>query len=136
MPDPDNGSNNWAVAGWKTKSGASILANDMHLGLNAPSLWFLIQLNSPDINVMGFTLAGNLGVVAGFNENIAWGFTDVARDERDWYAIKFTDETRSAYTYDEEQREVETVYGINKDQRRRNLYRYCTLHSLRPYCLR
>ena len=110
MPDPSNGSNNWAVAGWKTKNGSAILANDMHLGLNAPSLWFMVQLHSPNTNVMGFALAGNIGIVAGFNEDIAWGFTDVTRDERDWYAIKFTDETRSAYVYDNQQRKVQQRY--------------------------
>ncbi len=114
MPDPDNGSNNWAVAAWKTKNGASILANDMHLGLNAPSLWFMVQLHSPTTNVMGFALAGNIGVVAGFNENIAWGFTDVSRDERDWYAISFTDATQSAYVYDGQEREIQKHYETIK----------------------
>jgi len=100
MPDPDNGSNNWAVAGWKTKSGKPILSSDMHLGLNLPSLWFLIELSAPDYNVMGFALAGNIGIVAGFNQNNAWAFTDLSRDERDWYKIDFTDETRSEYHYE------------------------------------
>lgn len=99
MPDPDNGSNNWAVAGWKTKSGRPILSSDMHLGLNLPSLWFLIELSAPDYNSMGFALAGNIGVVAGFNQNNAWAFTDVSRDERDWYKIDFTDDSRSEYLF-------------------------------------
>ncbi|MDX1629577.1 MAG: penicillin acylase family protein, partial [Fulvivirga sp.] len=100
MPDPDNGSNNWAVAGWKTKSGNPILCSDMHLGLHLPSLWFLIELNAPDYATMGFTLAGNLGVVSGFNEDISWAFTDVSRDERDWYKIQFKDQSKEEYLFE------------------------------------
>ncbi len=100
MPDPDNGSNNWVVAGWKTKSGNPILSSDMHLGLNLPSLWFLIELSAPDFNVMGFALAGNVGVVAGFNKYNAWAFTDVSRDERDWYKITFTDDNKEEYLFE------------------------------------
>ncbi|MTI21019.1 penicillin acylase family protein [Fulvivirga sp. RKSG066] len=101
MPDPDNGSNNWVVSGWKTESGKPILASDMHLGLNLPSLWFLIELSAPDYNTMGFALAGNVGIVSGFNQNNAWAFTDVSRDERDWYHIRFTDESRKEYYYED-----------------------------------
>lgn len=100
MPDPDNGSNNWVVAGWKTKNGNPILCSDMHLGLNLPSLWFLIELSAPDFNVMGFALAGNVGVVSGFNKYNAWAFTDVSRDERDWYKITFTDENKEEYLFE------------------------------------
>lgn len=109
MPDPDNGSNNWAVAGWKTKSGASMLANDMHLGLNSPPLWYMMQLNSPSYNVMGFALTGNLGIVVGFNDSIAWGFTNVARDHKDWYKIQFTDDSKSKYVYGEKELEVKLI---------------------------
>ncbi|MEO1053510.1 MAG: penicillin acylase family protein [Bacteroidota bacterium] len=98
-PDPDNGSNNWAVAGSKTKSGKPILANDTHLGLNLPSLWILLQLHSPDVNVMGFTFTGAAGITIGFNENAAWGFTNAPRDHKDWYKIEFQDESRSKYKY-------------------------------------
>lgn len=100
MPDPDNGSNNWVVSGWKTKSGNPILSSDMHLGLNLPSLWFLIELSAPDFNAMGFALAGNVGVVAGFNQYNSWAFTDVSRDERDWYKITFTDDNKEEYLYE------------------------------------
>ncbi|MEM6360846.1 MAG: penicillin acylase family protein [Bacteroidota bacterium] len=109
MPDPDNGSNNWAVAGWKSKSGKAILASDMHLGLNAPSLWFIMQLSSPSINVMGFALTGNVGIVSGFNQNVSWAFTNVARDHRDWYKIKFTDDSKAKYIYGDENLEIKRV---------------------------
>ncbi|MEO6844248.1 MAG: penicillin acylase family protein, partial [Ginsengibacter sp.] len=52
-PDPDNGSNNWAVNGSKTKSGYPILCNDPHLGLNLPSIWYEMQVSTPEYNVYG-----------------------------------------------------------------------------------
>ncbi|PZX51898.1 penicillin acylase family protein [Algoriphagus chordae] len=99
QPEEGTGSNNWAVAGSKTKSGNPILANDPHLGLNLPSLWYSMQLTSPEHSVKGATLPGALGVISGFNENIAWGVTNATRDTRDWYKITFQDNSRKAYRY-------------------------------------
>lgn len=99
-PDPDNGSNNWVVSGSKTASGNAILANDTHLGLNLPSLWMMLQLTSPDVNVYGFTFTGALGITIGFNDSIAWGFTNAPRDHRDWYKIKLKDQSATKYRYD------------------------------------
>jgi penicillin G amidase len=103
MPQPVEGigSNNWAVAGSKTKSGNPILANDPHLSLNLPSLWYVMQLSTSSNSVKGATLPGALGIISGFNENIAWGVTNATRDTRDWYAIQFQDEGRTEYLYDE-----------------------------------
>ncbi len=99
-PNPDNGSNNWAVSGKKSASGHPILANDPHLGLNLPSIWFVMQLSTPNQNVMGATLPGALGVISGFNNTISWGVTNATRDVLDWYKIEFKDASRSAYKYD------------------------------------
>lgn len=99
-PDPSNGSNNWVVAGSKTKSGFPILSNDTHLGLNLPSLWIMIQLQSPTVNVYGYTFAGALGITIGHNDSTAWGFTNAPRDTRDWYNITFKDGQKSEYLYD------------------------------------
>ncbi|MBN9483736.1 MAG: hypothetical protein BGO70_09035 [Bacteroidetes bacterium 43-93] len=88
---PDNegkGSNNWALSGSRTRSGAPILCNDPHLGLNLPSLWYEVQLEAPGINVYGVSLPGAPGVVIGFNDHISWGFTNNYRDVKDFYAIK------------------------------------------------
>src|SRR5205085_5897598 len=52
-PDKDNGSNNWAISGKKTQSGYPILANDPHLGLNLPSLWYEIHISTPNFNAYG-----------------------------------------------------------------------------------
>jgi penicillin amidase len=99
-PDKDNGSNNWVVNGKKTQSGAPILCNDPHLGLNLPSLWFEAQLHTPSMNVYGATLPGAPGVVIGFNSFIAWGETNAQRDVKDYYAMHFKDDTKKQYWYD------------------------------------
>ncbi len=99
-PDPSNGSNNWAVSGSKTKSGHPILSNDTHLGLNLPSLWIMMQLRSPTVNVYGYTFAGALGITIGHNDSTAWGFTNAPRDTRDWYNITFKDDRKTEYLYD------------------------------------
>ncbi len=108
-PDPDNGSNNWVVAGSKTKSGNPILANDPHLNFNFPCIWFVNQLNAPEINVLGGSVPGIPGVFIGFNDSIAWGLTNAPRDARDWYQISFTDEDRSEYLYDDKRLKTQTV---------------------------
>ena len=100
QPNPNNGSNNWAVGSSKTKSGHPILSNDPHLGLNLPSLWFVVQLNSPDVNVLGASLPGSPNVIIGYNDSIAWGVTNAQRDLVDWYKIQFKDDTKAEYLLD------------------------------------
>jgi penicillin G amidase len=87
--DPDNGSNNWAVAGSKTREGAPILCNDPHLGLSLPSLWYEVQIHTPSMNVYGASLPGAPGVVIGFNDHIAWGVTNGEEDVKDYYEMQF-----------------------------------------------
>ncbi|MFC3880847.1 penicillin acylase family protein [Algoriphagus namhaensis] len=101
LPQPEEGigSNNWAVSGTKTKSGRPILANDPHLALNLPSIWYSLQLTTPEHSVKGASLPGALGITSGFNQNIAWGVTNATKDARDWYKITFKDESRSEYKY-------------------------------------
>jgi len=96
------GSNNWAVSIEKTASGYPILCNDPHLSLNLPSIWYEIQLISPQVNVYGVSLPGAPAVIIGFNNEIAWGATNAETDVLDWYEIEFKDDTKSAYLYDDE----------------------------------
>ncbi|HWB91088.1 MAG TPA: penicillin acylase family protein [Puia sp.] len=98
-PDPDNGSNNWAVSGRKTLSGKPILCNDPHLSLTLPSIWYQMQIHTPDYNVYGVSFPGAPYVIIGFNDNCAWGITNSERDVRDYYAIKFKDEARKEYWF-------------------------------------
>jgi len=98
-PDRENGSNNWAVNGTKTKSGSPILCNDPHLGLNLPSLWYEMQLSTPNFNVYGATFPGAPNIIIGFNDHIAWGVTNGGRDVRDYFEITFKDDSRSEYRF-------------------------------------
>ena len=98
-PDRDNGSNNWAVSGIKTKSGSPILCNDPHLGLNLPSLWYEMQVSSPSFNAYGVSFPGAPGVIIGFNDSCAFGFTNAMRDVRDYFEIRFRDDSRKEYWY-------------------------------------
>ncbi len=94
------GSNNWAVSGRLTRSGFPILCNDIHLGYSLPAIWHEIQLSAPGVNVYGVTFPGAPGVVAGFNERTAWGYTNATSDVVDWYAMKFRDKSQGEYLYD------------------------------------
>lgn len=98
-PDINNGSNNWVVAGSKTQSGAPILCNDPHLELSLPSIWYEMQLVSPNSNSYGVSLPGTPFVIIGFNDSIAWGVTNSQRDVKDYYEIKFKDKTKQEYWF-------------------------------------
>lgn len=101
-PDPDNGSNNWVLSGSKTKSGSPILCNDPHLGLSLPSIWFEIHIQTPTSNAYGVSFPGLPGVVIGFNDHVAFGFTNAGRDMKDYYEIKFKDDSRTEYWFNGE----------------------------------
>ena len=101
-PDPSNGSNNWVLSGSKTKSGKPILANDPHLGLSLPSIWFEVQINTPAYNSYGVSFPGLPGVVIGFNDSIAFGFTNAGRDVKDYYEIKYRDASQKEYMFNGE----------------------------------
>jgi len=111
-PNPNNGSNNWAVSGSKTQSGYPILCNDPHLGLNLPSLWYEMQIVTPTYNAYGATFPGAPAIIIGFNDNCAFGFTNAMRDVRDYYEIKFKDDNRKEYWFDSEW--VKTNFRIEK----------------------
>lgn len=100
------GSNNWAVSAVKTQNGHALLANDPHLNLTLPSIWFQVQIHTPETNVYGVSLPGVPGVVIGFNENIAWGVTNVGHDVSDFYRIQWVDEAKKQYKLDQETKHV------------------------------
>ena len=78
-------SNSWVVAGQKSVSGKPILANDPHLGLFLPNIWYEMHLVSDEYDVMGATLPGAPGVLIGNNRHIAWGLTNGMVDDMDFY---------------------------------------------------
>jgi penicillin amidase len=83
------GSNNWVVSGDHTATGKPLLANDTHLELSIPPIWYEVHLTTPGWNVKGFTLPGAPLVVIGHNDRIAWGFTNSGADVQDLYIEKF-----------------------------------------------
>ena len=84
-------SNNWVISGKRTLDGKAILANDPHLPLSVPSIWYLSNLNSPKGKVSGVTFPGVPGIVLGHNEYIAWGATNLGPDVQDLYVETFND---------------------------------------------
>ncbi|MFL6585625.1 MAG: penicillin acylase family protein [Luteimonas sp.] len=88
------GSNNFAVSGALTADGRALVADDMHLGLRAPNIWFRARLRYPDprapngqVDVTGFTLPGLPAVIVGSNTHVAWGFTNSYGDYLDWQRV-------------------------------------------------
>lgn len=79
------GSNNWALSGKLTTSGKPLLANDPHLGLSAPAIWYFAHLEAPSLNVIGGTLPGIPAVILGHTEKFAWSFTNTNPDVQDLY---------------------------------------------------
>ena len=77
------GSNNWAIDGSRAAGGMPMLANDPHLGLFLPSVWYQVHMRAPGFSVQGMTFAGTPGVVIGRGEHVAWAFTNVMLDDHD-----------------------------------------------------
>lgn len=87
-PDAAPGSNSWVVAGARSASGKPLLANDPHLGLTAPPVWYFAHLHAPGLSAIGGTLPGVPGILIGRNERIAWGLTNTGADVQDLYLEK------------------------------------------------
>lgn len=106
------GSNNWVVSGDLTASGKPMLANDPHLSIQMPSIWYEIALHcqpvSDDcpINVAGFTFAPSPGVVIGHNDRIAWGLTNTIADVQDLYQMRVNPDNPLQYEWNGEWRDM------------------------------
>lgn len=95
-----SGSNNWAVSGSKTETGKPFLSNDMHLGLGSPGIWIQIHQVVPGkINVTGVAVPGEPFIVAGHNEKIAWGLTNLMVDDIDLYSEKINPDNNNQYFF-------------------------------------
>jgi penicillin amidase len=96
------GSNNFAVGGALTASGAALVANDMHLALRVPNIWFRARLrfaadDGHAVDIAGVTLPGVPGVVVGSNGHIAWAFTNSYGDWLDWIEVQWADPAHTRY---------------------------------------
>lgn len=99
IPHEFNGSNNWVVSGDKTSTGKPLLADDPHLSLATPSIWYQMQLEAPTINVSGVIFAGIPGIILGHNEKIAWGVTNTGPDVQDLYIEKRNPNDKTEFSY-------------------------------------
>ncbi|ARI77706.1 penicillin acylase family protein [Halobacillus mangrovi] len=102
LPHEFNGSNNWVVSGDRTASGAPMLADDPHLGLATPSIWYQMHLRSPEYNVSGVIFAGIPGIILGHNDHVAWGVTNVGPDVQQLYLEKRNPENPHQFLFEEE----------------------------------
>jgi len=103
-------SNNWAVSGEKSETGMPIMANDMHLGLNAPGIWYQMhQVIEGKLNVTGVALPGAPYIVAGHNEDIGWGMTNVTVDDLDFYLETINPADSNQYLLDGQWQDMRIV---------------------------
>lgn len=105
----DQGSNAWVVAGQRSTSGRPLLANDPHLNVSIPSIWYEAHLEGGDFAVAGVTMPGTLGVVIGHNARIAWGVTNGMTDVQDLYIEQIHPDDPLRYACKGEWERVEVV---------------------------
>ncbi|HEX8115465.1 MAG TPA: penicillin acylase family protein [Kofleriaceae bacterium] len=102
------GSNAWVVSGRHTASGKPILANDPHLGLQIPSIWYAVRLRGDRLRVDGMSLPGVPVVVLGRNDRIAWGATSMMADTQDLYLEQVDIADPGRYHHGDQVRPFET----------------------------
>ncbi len=125
-------SNNWVVAGSRTKSGKPLLANDPHLRLTAPSIWYLVHLaldkpGAQPLNMAGASIAGMPLIALGRTDTLAWGFTNTGPDVQDVFIEKINPDNRNQYQTPDGWRDFETTQmaiavkgvGVRNVERRR-----------------
>ncbi len=124
--DPGIGSNDWVATGKLTENGTPLLANDPHLGIVMPSIWYEIGLHclpvstTCPLDVVGFALSPSPGVIVGHNDHIAWGVTNVGADVQDLYLISVNPDNPLQYRWNGAWRDMtvhdETIhFGDGKD---------------------
>lgn len=108
-------SNNWAVSGARSETGKPLLSNDMHLSLTSPGIWMQMHQVIPgELNVTGVMIPGEPMIIAGHNEKIAWGLTNLRVDAIDLYAETINPENSNQYFFNGEWREFTNKIEIVK----------------------
>ena len=111
--DSGIGSNSWVVGPELSSTGSALLANDPHLGIQMPSIWYQVALHCSPVtaacpySVGGFSFAGVPGIIIGHNENIAWGFTNLGPDVADLFIEKLNPDNPNQYEFEGEWRDME-----------------------------
>lgn len=106
--DPGIGSNSWVVSGELTDTGLPLLANDPHLGIQLPSIWYELGLHCVEVDedcpfdMVGFSFVGTPGIAIGHNRHIAWGATNVGADVQDLYILRLNPDNPLQYWYNDE----------------------------------
>jgi len=96
---PGGASNNWAVHGSRTDTGFPLVANDMHLVVNIPSVWYEMHLVGGEFDVIGLSLPGVPLIIAGHNREVAWGITFAYVDVEDLFIERMDTDKRGKYLY-------------------------------------
>ena len=99
MPAPPEGigSNNWAVSGARSATRKPLLANDPHLGLATPAIWYFAHMSAPGLDVIGASLPGVPAIVLGRTQRVAWAFTNTGPDTQDLYLERVDAKDPSQY---------------------------------------
>ena len=108
------GSNSWAVHGERTGAGFPLLANDMHLVVKVPSVWYEMHLVGGDLDVVGLALTGVPGIIAGHNKDIAWAITFAYTDVQDIFLERMNSGKRGQYLYRGEWLQAELIKEVIK----------------------
>jgi penicillin amidase len=112
------GSNSWVISGELTSTGMPLLANDPHLGIMMPSIWYEVGLHCTPkdtlcpFDVTGYSFAGTPGVIIGHNDKIAWGFTNVGPDVQDLYIEKINPQNPDQYEVNGQWVDMEIVQEV------------------------
>ena len=118
FPDHHAASNSWVLSGARTASGRPLLANDPHLVIEMPSVWWEVHISAGALNVSGVTIPGIPFVIIGHNSRIAWGLTNVGADVQDFY-VERLDSSRQKYRSGDAWLPLETThYDIRVKGRR------------------
>ncbi len=108
------GSNNWVISGTHTESGKPLLSNDPHIAHSVPSVWYMMQMEAPGLDVSGVTLPGAPSVIIGHNQRIAWGMTNTGPDVQDLYVEKFNPSNPDQYLHNGQWVEAEVRHETIK----------------------
>lgn len=111
---PVQGSNAWAIASWKSKTGHPFLCNDPHLPMSQPAIWYENHIACPKLECTGVSIPGIPLVMIGHNRDIAWGMTLAFTDIQDLYIEKFTDDNFTHYEFKGEVREATKITEVIK----------------------
>lgn len=112
------GSNNWAVSAARSASGKPLVANDMHLNISVPGIWYTADLHAPGLDAAGVTLPGVPYIVVGHNAHVAWGFTNSGADVQDLYieqrsGDQFRDTTGAMQPLEHHRETIHVKHGLD-----------------------